>query len=104
MAKSIPPSSWTNGFREPAKCDAWAQELPLDGETQEPHYVTPPSAEVLTSSVHNHLGLNVLRTWPTLYDGTRTPHNIPGWWQPSDEVDVLICGGKRFLAPGVVQF
>jgi phenol 2-monooxygenase (NADPH) len=87
-----------NGFREPAKRDAWAQELPLDGKTPEPHFITLPSAEVLTSSVHNHLGLNVLRTWPTLYDGTRTPHNIPSWWQLSDKVDVLICGGKHFLA------
>ncbi|KAF2129697.1 FAD binding domain-containing protein [Dothidotthia symphoricarpi CBS 119687] len=52
----------------------------------------PPSKEVVTSSRHNAIGINVLRTWPTLYDGTNTPHGIPSWWKPQQEIDVLICG------------
>lgn len=62
---------------------------------EESHYVTPPFSEPLSSTVHNSLGLNVARNWPTLYNGTQSPHGIPDWWKPSGKVDVLICGGMR---------
>lgn len=89
MAKSVERSSWKNGYREAgvAGCTAWAAEVAA-------HYKPPPSSEILTSDAHNDLGLNVLRTWPTIYNGTNTPHDLPKWWRPRSEVDVLICGGK----------
>jgi phenol 2-monooxygenase (NADPH) len=89
MAKSVMPSKWTNGFRELGEGTPWAKKTECD---EEPHYVTPPSAELLTSPVHNSLGLNVMRTWPTIYDGTNSPHGLPLWWKPEKEVDVLIAG------------
>ncbi|KAL2052330.1 hypothetical protein ABVK25_007489 [Lepraria finkii] len=94
MAKSVLPSTWENGFKEPGKGAPWVAESSVanEAEDEEPHYTTPPSSEILTSEVHNELGLNVLRTWPTIYDGTNTPHDLPEWWAPSSEVDVLICG------------
>ncbi len=97
MAKSVSAFSFKNGFREQSIWTPWATERKLENgsEVEEAHYVTPPSSEVLTSTVHNDLGLNVLRTWPTIYDGTNTPHDLPEWWSPSSEVDVLICGGKK---------
>ena len=96
MAKSLLPSTWENGFREPRQDASWAIEsrIPKDAGDEGPSYTTPPSSEILTSEVHNELGLNVLRTWPTIYDGTNTPHDLPYWWAPSSEVDVLICGGE----------
>ena len=63
----------------------------LDSDT--PTYELPPSVEVITSPQHNSLGFNVLRTWPTLFNGTASPHGVPDWWKPSETVDVLICGG-----------
>lgn len=89
MAKSVETSSWKNGYREPgvAGYTACAAETAA-------HYRLSPSSEILTSDAHNELGLNVLRTWPTIYNGTNTPHDLPRWWRPSSEVDVLICGGK----------
>ncbi|KAJ5170458.1 uncharacterized protein N7500_003241 [Penicillium coprophilum] len=45
-----------------------------DPEDDRPHYELP------------------LRTWPTLYDGTASPHGVPEWWKPLNQVDVLICG------------
>lgn len=96
MAKSVLPATWENGFKEPGKGAPWVVEtsVPESLEDEEPHYTTPPSADILTSGVHNELGLNVLRTWPTIYDGTNTPHGLPDWWKPSSKVDVLICGGE----------
>ena len=70
-----------------------------DGERG--HYVSLPAEEPLTSTVHNSLGLNAQRTWPTIYNGTESPHGVPDWWDPSDEVDVLICGGMLFLCDAV---
>ena len=95
MAKSVQPSTWANGFRESRKDIPWTTKSSTAAgvEDEEPSYTTPPSSEILTSEVHNELGLNVLRTWPTIYDGTNTPHSLPDWWAPSTEVDVLICGG-----------
>ena len=90
MAKSIERSSWTNGYREARKVgfEPWVTDAAA-------HYRPPPLLETLTSAVHNDLGLNVLRTWPTLFDGTNTPHELPKWWKPTADVDVLICGGKK---------
>ncbi|KAF7512314.1 hypothetical protein GJ744_001882 [Endocarpon pusillum] len=113
MAKSIPPFTWKNGFRQAGQGRPWATEnwngYVVNGhgngeengngngngvvKKEQSHYVTPPSAEPLTSTVHNDFGLNTLRTWPTIYNGTSSPHGVPEWWDPSGEVDVLICGG-----------
>lgn len=95
MAKSLAPTTWQNGFAQPVKWARWCEENYNNTESgTQSHYNYPPSEEPLSSTVHNALGLNVLRTWPTLYNGTETPHDIPDWWQPSKEVDVLICGGN----------
>lgn len=96
MARSLPPCTWKNGFAEPAEIATWANEanyVTEDGEKS--HYTKPPAEELPSSTVHNSLGRNALRTWPTLYDGTESPHGQPIWWKPSTEVDVLICGGKH---------
>ncbi|KAI0196796.1 FAD binding domain-containing protein [Xylaria flabelliformis] len=94
MAFAKPPATWENGFKQPATGRSWvpdhAQE---DGNDDDPHvYVMPPSKEVVTSDVHNDLGINVIRTWPSIYDGTNSPHGVPTWWAPSEQVDVLIVG------------
>ncbi|KAF2280131.1 FAD binding domain-containing protein [Westerdykella ornata] len=89
MAKSVPPYTWERGFREPTSQPQWLEE-PASSESD--CYVPPPAEELVTSTVHNDLGINVLRTWPTMYDGTNSPHGTPEWWNPPSEVDVLICG------------
>ena len=94
MATSLLPSTFHNGYRQPGKGTPWVVKSEEIGDDDEPHWITPPSSEVLSSTVHNSLGLNTLRTWPTIYDGTNSPHGLPKWWEPSKEVDVLICGGK----------
>lgn len=90
MATKRPDYTWENGFQQPAnfKGNATAQEEDPDA------YVAPPSTELVTSTAHNDLGINIIRSWPTLYDGTNSPHGIPSWWKPKEEVDVLICGGE----------
>lgn len=90
MATKRPDYTWENGFQQPAnlKENATAQEEDSDA------YVAPPSTELVTSTAHNDLGINVIRSWPTLYDGTNSPHGIPSWWEPKEEEDVLICGGE----------
>lgn len=93
MAASVLPSSFKNGYREPGKGAPWIVGTKEIIDDDEPHWVTPPNSELLSSSVHNSLGLNTIRSWPTMYDGTNTPHALPKWWKPSSEVDVLICGG-----------
>ncbi|GIJ86499.1 hypothetical protein Asppvi_005388 [Aspergillus pseudoviridinutans] len=95
MAHSILPHTHENGFRQPAKDPHWV--LPEDswdetGDDAGPQYEVPPSVEIVTSTRHNDLGFNVLRVWPTLHDGTASPHGCPAWWNPRDKVDVLICG------------
>jgi phenol 2-monooxygenase len=96
MAFAIPPSTWQNGFKQPATGQPWVFDYTEeDGVDDDPNaYVMPPSQEIVTSDVHNDLGINVIRTWPTIYNGTNSPHGIPSWWQPSELVDVLISGGK----------
>lgn len=99
MAKSVPAYTWKNGFREPGEKFPWKTDsVEIVEDKEEPHYVTPPTSEILTSNVHNSLGLNTLRTWPTIFDGTKSPHGLPEWWKPSSNVDVLICGGKAVLS------
>jgi phenol 2-monooxygenase len=94
MARTLPPTTWQNGFAEPTDIDVWADNAHhLTEEGNRAHYATPPAQEPLTSTIHNDLGLNVLRTWPTMYNGTESPHGVPSWWKPANEVDVLICGG-----------
>lgn len=95
MAKSISPFTWERGFREPSSGMPWQWEPASDAENDA--YITPPSKELLTSTAHNSLGINVLRTWPTIFDGTNNPHGMPQWWNPESEVDVLIVGGEAPL-------
>lgn len=95
MATTPSPLTWKNGYAQPAKTASWADENNNRTESgEEAHHVVPRSEEPLTTTVQNSLGLNVLRTWPTLYNGTESPQGFPDWWQPSEEVDVLICGGN----------
>ena len=94
MARSLKPFTWQNGFKEPLANAPWeTDDKHVNERLQKSNYDVPPSKEQLTSTVHNSLGLNVMRTWPTLYDGTNAPHGVHSWWKPSSEVDVLICGG-----------
>lgn len=91
MAKSVQAYTWENGFAELSTGSPWGRECSADDE--EGVFVTPPAREIVTSDGHNDHGINVLRTWPTLYDGTNDPHGVPDWFKPSNEVDVIICGG-----------
>ncbi|KAI1324238.1 FAD binding domain-containing protein [Xylariaceae sp. FL0255] len=95
MAFAVPPSTWENGFKQPSTGQPWLTSNTKqngDPEDDPTAYVTPPSKEIVTSDAHNDLGINVIRTWPTLYDGTNNPHGIPNWWKPQEQVDVLISG------------
>lgn len=91
MATSIPPHTWKNGFRQPAGPLITVDDL--EKLTNGEHYEPPASEELPTSTVNNNLGTNLLRTWPTMYNGTESPQGLPSWWKPSKEVDVLIIGG-----------
>ncbi|KAG0128100.1 putative Phenol 2-monooxygenase [Tuber indicum] len=90
MATAVKPVTYENGFREPTSGTPWIKEY-QPGEEM-PSYVVPPSVDLLSSTVHNHLGENVQRVWPTLADGTNSPHGVPEWYKKEKEVDVLICG------------
>lgn len=92
MATSVKAFTYKNGFQQPSSGAPWRHRSNADDEDQ-PDYHAPIERELPTSRVHNHLGINVLRTWPTLYDGTNAPE-IPDWFERPKEVDVLICGGK----------
>lgn len=97
MATKRPDYTWENGFQQPAKSDNTESKLEGNSSANDEDpaaYVAPPSTELVTSTAHNDLGVNVIRSWPTLYDGTNNPHGIPSWWEPKNEVDVLISGGK----------
>lgn len=95
MATVSSPCTWKRGFAEPAEKASWTDEANYLSEMDEKsHYNIPPSQDALTSTTHNSFGQNLLKTWPTLYNGTESPSGIPGWWKPLEEVDVLICGGK----------
>ena len=92
MATSIPPHTWRNGFRQPA-ASSQSKDSPDVLANGTSNYVSPPSLELPTSTINNSLGSNLVRTWPTIYNGTQSPHGLPSWWNPSSEVDVLIIGG-----------
>ncbi|KAL4900542.1 hypothetical protein BDW74DRAFT_93501 [Aspergillus multicolor] len=97
MAHSVHPRRFRNGFMQPCSEPHWTvrDDAAADENNDEPiTYEPPPSVEMVTSTVHNHHsdGINVLRTWPTFYDGTASPHGLPDWWNPPSEVDVLIVG------------
>lgn len=91
MATSLPAFTFENGFKQRTQGTPWVTEYPVSSEI--PHYVVPPSVELLTSTRHNILGENVQRVWPTISDGTNSPHGVPEWFKKEKEVDVLICGG-----------
>ncbi|KAL8694803.1 MAG: hypothetical protein Q9224_003502 [Gallowayella concinna] len=103
MAKAIEPSTYRNGYHELVDNNKKNGGLGYLAEKEknydekwnvEGHYQRPPSAEVLSSSAHNDFGLNIQRVWPTLHDGTNSPHPLPKWWNPQPKTDVLICGDK----------
>jgi hypothetical protein len=101
MATKRPEFTWENGYQElaqpkPEATGSSVEHQVQDDEAEETsyYYVPPPSVELVTSPAHNDLGVNVIRCWPTLYDGTNSPHGTPAWWQPKPQVDVLIVGGK----------
>ncbi|KAI5814558.1 FAD binding domain-containing protein [Pyronema omphalodes] len=89
MAKSLNAFTYKNGFKQPAIGTPW--RIPKDETEEHPDWVCPPDEEHITSRVHNELGINKLRTWPTMYNGTNSPQ-IPEWFNKPSEVDVLICG------------
>ncbi len=94
MATTVAPQTWQDGYMAPSETATWeVEDFNSTQDGQESHYVTPPFKESLSSTVHNSLGLNVVRNWPTIYNGTESPHGIPEWWKPAEKVDVLICGG-----------
>lgn len=107
MARAFPASTWERGFKSPLGTDARPWKTPGSEEADEDDtdaYVCPPSKTLVTSTVHNDVGVSVIRTWPTLYDGTNSPHGVPSWWKhPGGQVDVLICGGKIREGKLVVQ-
>ncbi|KAK4145921.1 FAD binding domain-containing protein [Dichotomopilus funicola] len=83
MATKRPDFTWENGYQAP-------YAVPEDDDANS--YIPAPSVELVTSPAHNHLGVNVIRSWPTLYDGTNNPHGTPAWRRPKSHVDVLIVG------------
>ena len=96
MALALHPYTWQNGYAQLAETATWAGgSYHVDEKGERAHYSTPSSKEQLSSTVPNDLGINVLRMWPTLFNGTESPHGLPTWWKASPEVDVLICGGKK---------
>ncbi|KAL8823835.1 MAG: hypothetical protein Q9191_005513 [Dirinaria sp. TL-2023a] len=98
MATTVPAQTWKTGFVMPSEKPTWNnKEFYTSEKGERAHYIIPPVKEPLTSTVHNSLGLNALRSWPTIYNGTESPHGAPDWWDPSDEVDVLICGVESVL-------
>ena len=88
MATSIPSSTWKNGFRQPAS----SSPVQLPHHKPSRPWINPPSLDVPTSKAENRLGKNVLRTYPTIYNGTASPEGKPSWWKPKSEVDVLVVG------------
>ena len=94
MATVVAPKIWKNGYMTPSETATWqVEDFNSTEDHRHSHYVRPPFEEPLSSTVHNSLGLNVVRTWPSLFNGTQSPDGIPDWWKPAEKVDVLICGG-----------
>ena len=81
---------------QPSQTPTWhLEESYCTQDGAKSHYERPPFKEPLSSAVQTSLGSNVVRTWPSLYNGTESPFGVPKWWQPLKEVDVLICGGMN---------
>lgn len=91
MAKALPQVSFEKGFKIPLNTP-WSPQDANDEEAEKPHYIIPPSTELVTSTKHNDMGVNTMRDFPTMYWGTNSPEGVPDWWKPKSEVDVLICG------------
>ncbi|MCJ1479557.1 hypothetical protein MMC13_008243 [Lambiella insularis] len=97
MATIVPPQTWKNGYVTPSETATWQiDDFTSTEHGEQSHYTTPPFKDSLSSTVHNSLGLNLVRSWPTLYNGTESPHGISDWWKPAGRVDVLICGAGPF--------
>nr|POF15329.1 aromatic hydroxylase fmpf [Quercus suber] len=92
MARTPMLATWRHGFKKMLMGDDEDEQKARCTQQKLPPAL--PSVELITSSKHNSLGINKLRTFPTLYNGTSSPHGVPEWWKPKDEVDVLICGDK----------
>ena len=95
MASTLPPRTWKNGYIQPTNKATWEDDTyynTYDGDKA--HYEKPKAEGPSTSDAHNALGRCVLRTWPTIHNGTNSPEGAPAWWIPAKEVDVLICGGE----------
>ena len=99
MAATTPKAqTWESGFAQLTEKPTWESEDHYQTETGEKaSYAKPTFEEVASSTVRSSLGENIVRTWPSVYNGTDTPNDLPDWWSPDSEVDVLICGG-RFAA------
>ncbi|RDW93184.1 uncharacterized protein DSM5745_00506 [Aspergillus mulundensis] len=97
MASTVPPQTWESGYARPSPVASWEDETNYQGA----HYALPAYDEPPTSTVSNALGVAQLRTWPSIYDGTASDR--PDWFQPAQDVDVLICGAGPFgLALGCI--
>ncbi|KAF2189389.1 FAD/NAD(P)-binding domain-containing protein [Zopfia rhizophila CBS 207.26] len=99
MAQTEAPLTWKRGFATPSDDATWEDESfyrTEDGDIA--NYSPPASHELETSLMHNRVtdDKNVLRTWPSIYNGTQAPQEIPNWWKPQPDVDVLICGAGPF--------
>jgi len=93
MACTVPPRTWEGGFARPAESNSWEDGGKYITEYgEQAHYTLPVHRELPTSTIGNDIGLAHLRTWPSIYDGTA--QGKPAWFQPANEVDVLICGGR----------
>ncbi|KAK1958705.1 FAD binding domain-containing protein [Colletotrichum sublineola] len=98
MSKSLPSCTWKNGYRAPAEHEPiWSQQQYFTGPKGElSHYGIQPENDEVTSTAENSYGRSRLRTWPALYNGTLAPGGPPSWWDPAQEVDVIICGAGPF--------
>lgn len=97
MAQTEAPLTWKRGFATPSDGATWADESFYRTENGDlANYSPPASHELATSLMHNKVtdDKNVLRTWPSIFNGTQAPREIPNWWKPQPDVDVLICGGE----------
>ena len=88
MATSIPSSTWKNGFRQ----TNGSSPVQIPPYTTSRPWINPPCTDIQTSRADNKFGTNVMRTYPTVYNGTASPEGKPDWWSPKSEIDVLVVG------------
>ncbi|KAL4996293.1 hypothetical protein BDV10DRAFT_195996 [Aspergillus recurvatus] len=62
MASTVPPQAWESGYARPSPVASWEDKERYEGA----HYTLPVHEEPPTATVHNHLGVAHLRTWPSL--------------------------------------